>query len=250
MLDVFAYVLLSVLVVSLISLIGVFTLSVKVSKLKPVLMYLVAFSAGALLGDAFLHLFPEIIEATGELTPRISLLVLGGIMSFFIVEKLIHWQHCHTPITEGHIHPFAKMNLLGDGVHNFLDGIIIGASYLVSLPAGIATTIAVALHEIPQEIGDFGILVHGGFSTSRALLVNLLTALTAVVGAVLAFFAGNFVPHIEQIVIPLAIGGFIYIAASDLIPELHKEFSVKTALLQLLAFAAGIAVMVALLGLE
>lgn len=250
MLQIWIYALASVLIISLISLIGIFTLSIKTHKLKKILIYLVAFSAGALLGDAFIHLLPELIEETGEFTLKLSLGILSGVIIFFILEKLIHWQHCHHPTTDDHAHPFAIMNLVGDALHNFIDGLIIGVSYLVNIPAGIATTIAVGLHEIPQEIGDFGVLVHGGFSKTKALLMNLLTASTAILGAVVALLSSVYIPNLETFLIPVAIGGFIYIAASDLIPELHKEFTVKSSWLQLLAFVLGIVAMLALLGLE
>jgi len=246
MLDIWIYAIVSVIIVSVISLVGIFTLSIKVEKLKTFLIYFIAFSAGALFGDAFLHLLPEIVEKNG-FTLTISSFILVGIGGFFLIEKIIHWQHCHLPITDDHVHPFAVMNLVGDGVHNFLDGLIIGASYLVSIPAGIATTIAVALHEIPQEIGDFGVLIHGGFSKGKALGINFLTALGSILGAVIALLAHSYIENIEIFLIPIAVGGFIYIAGSDLIPELHKEFTVSKAILQLIAFIAGILVMAALL---
>src|SRR3989344_3393481 len=157
------YILISVLAVSLISFIGVFTLGLNVKRMRKVLIYLVSLSAGTLLGDAFLHLLPEISEEGFAVSS--SLLVLGGIGLFFVLEKIIHWRHCHGNVTEEkHIHPFAYVNLVGDAFHNFIDGIIIASSYFVSVPVGVATTIAVATHEIPQEIGDFGVLIHGGFS--------------------------------------------------------------------------------------
>src|SRR3989344_5572339 len=162
-----AYTLISVLIVSLISLVGVLTLSLKASTIKKWLIYLVSFSAGALLGDVFIHLLPEIAEEPG-FGLDISLYILSGILFSFIVEKVINWRHCHHPTTKEHPHPFVLMNLFGDFLHNFVDGLIIGASYLASIPVGIATTIAVVLHEIPQEIGDFGILLHGGFSKNKA----------------------------------------------------------------------------------
>lgn len=249
MLEIWIYTLVSVLVVSLISLVGILTLSIKTDKLKTFLIYIVSFSAGALFGDAFLHLLPEIVEKHG-FTLIVSSFTLLGIGIFFTMEKIVHWRHCHHPITEEHVHPFAIMNLIGDGVHNFIDGLIIGASYIVSIPVGIATTIAVAFHEIPQEIGDFGVLLHGGFSKAKALVLNFLTALAAVIGAVIALLASRYVENIELFIIPIAVGGFIYIAGSDLIPELHKEFTVKKSILQLIAFIAGILVMAALLLLE
>jgi len=247
MLQVWLYAIVSVSIVSLISLIGVFTLSLKVDKLKSILLYFVAFSAGALFGDVFFHLLPEIIEKTGSLTFTVSAFTLGGIGLFFFIEKILHWQHCHHPITESHVHPFAITNLVGDGAHNFIDGLIIGASYLISIPVGIATTIAVALHEIPQEIGDFGILIHGGFSKAKALGINFLSALVAVVGTIIALTAHTYIDNIELFLIPITIGGFIYIAGSDLIPELHKDFTTKSSIIQLIAFVLGILVMAALL---
>ena len=213
------------------------------------LVYLISFSAGALFGDAFIHLLPEVVESHG-FSLIISLSILTGIVLFFILEKIIHWQHCHLPITEEHVHPFAYMNLIGDALHNFIDGVIIAASYVVSIPAGIATTLAVALHEIPQEIGDFGVLIHGGFSRSKALVLNFISALAAVLGAVLALWAAAFVERIELFLVPIAVGGFIYIAGSDLIPELHKETILRRSILQVLAFLLGIGVMTALLFIE
>lgn len=247
--DAVIYALISVLAISLISFIGLFTFSIKAARMKKFLLYLVSFSAGALFGDAFLHLLPEIIEE-GAFTLYTSLYILGGIVLFFILEKLIHWQHCHMPLTDEHVHPFAITNIVGDGVHNFIDGLIIGASYLVSIPVGIATTIAVALHEIPQEIGDFGILLHGGFSKAKALMINFFSALAAVIGTVIALALSGYLENVETILVPIAIGGFIYVAGADLIPELHKEFRVRKALLELLAFAVGIGIMFALLFLE
>ncbi len=243
------YSLVSVIIVSLISFAGVLTLSFKHEKLKKVLIYMVSFSAGALLGDAFIHLLPEIVEESG-FTLQVSIYLLLGIAISFIIEKVVHWRHCHLPTSREHPHPFAVMNLFGDALHNFIDGLIIGASYLVSIPVGIATTLAVILHEIPQEIGDFGVLLHGGFSKSKALFFNFLTALTAILGVVIALILSNSVENLTTFLIPFAAGGFIYIAGSDLIPELHKEVSLKSSILQLVLFILGILVMMALLLLE
>ena len=243
------YTLVSVIVISLLAFIGIVSLAVSAKRSKTVLVYLISFSAGALFGDAFIHLLPEVVESHG-FSLIISLSILTGIVLFFILEKIIHWQHCHLPITEEHVHPFAYMNLIGDALHNFIDGVIIAASYVVSIPAGIATTLAVALHEIPQEIGDFGVLIHGGFSRSKALVLNFISALAAVLGAVLALWAAAFVERIELFLVPIAVGGFIYIAGSDLIPELHKETILRRSILQVLAFLLGIGVMTALLFIE
>ncbi|MCF7835460.1 ZIP family metal transporter [Candidatus Gracilibacteria bacterium] len=239
----------SVLIVSLISLIGILTLGIKTKKLKKILIYLVSFSAGGLLGDAFIHLLPEIVEENG-FTIWTSFFILSGILFGLITEKIIHRNHCHMPITKDHVHPFAYMNLIGDIVHNFIDGLIIGASYLVSLPVGIATTIAVLLHEIPQEIGDFGVLIHGGFSRKKALLVNFLTALTSIIGVIIALSLSSYGENLTKFLIPFAAGSFIYIAGSDLIPELHKETKLKQGLIQILFFLFGIGLMSLLIILE
>ncbi len=253
--SVWAYTIISVLAVSVISLAGLVTLALTATKLKKVLIYLVSFSAGALFGDAFFHLLPEAVEEAGGFGLALSAYVLAGISTLFIVEKVIRWKHCHVPMQTTHHHehhhrPFAITNLIGDAVHNFIDGIIIGASYLASIPIGIATTLAVILHELPQEIGDFGVLVHGGFSRMKALFFNLLTALTAVVGAVIALMMSESAENLTTFFIPFAAGAFIYIAGSDLIPELHRDATAHESLLQLLTFAFGIAVMALLLGLE
>jgi zinc and cadmium transporter len=167
-----------------------------------------------------------------------------------ITEKVIHRNHCHLPITNDHQHPFARMNLIGDMVHNLMDGIIIAVTFMVSIEVGIATTLAVILHEIPQEIGDFGVLLHGGFSKKKALLLNFLTALTAFIGLVLAYVLQRYVENIAGLLTPLAAGLFIYIAGSDLIPEMHKHPQLKQSLLQILLFLCGIGVMVSLTLME
>lgn len=240
------YALISVFAISLISFIGVFALGVKTEKLKKVLLLLVSFSAWALLGDVFIHLFPEMIEEwlrnfwTG-------IFILGGIFFGLFTEKVIHRNHCHMPITKEHVHPFAIMNLVWDVVHNFIDGLIIWASYLVSIPVGIATSIAVLFHEIPQEIGDFGVLVHGWFSKKKALTINFLTALSAVLGVIIALVLWNYIGGLTSFLVPFAAGSFIYIAGSDLIPELHKKNWMQQTFRQLIFFLLGIGVMLCLL---
>ena len=244
--QVWLYSLLSVGAISLLSLVGVFTLSIRVEKLKHFMVYMISFSAGALLGDAFLHLLPELVSEIG-FSPRIGLYILCGIAFSFIIEKIIHWRHCHHPITSDHKHPFAWMNLIGDGVHNFIDGLIIGAAFLVDLNLGFATALAVILHEIPQEIGDFGVLIAGGFSRKKAMLLNLATAMAALFGTVLVLTIGSKTEDLTHFLIPFAIGGFIYIAAADLIPELHKETKVEKSIIQFIWFALGGGAMYALL---
>jgi len=249
MASVWIYTLASVFLVSLLSFVGVLTLSLKADHLKKVLIYLVSFSAGGLFGDAFIHLLPQIAEETG-FGLNISLYILSGIAAFFILEKVLHWHHYHLPHTKEQAHPFAIMNLVGDAFHNFIDGLIIAASYLVSIPIGIATTTAVVLHEIPQEIGDFGVLLEGGFSKGKALFFNFLTAITSIFGAIVALVVSSYVENMTHFLIPFAAGGFIYVAGSDLIPELHKEVNVKRSLVQFATFVLGMLVMVALVFLE
>ena len=249
---------LSVVLVSLIALIGLIAISLKEQTLRKILIYLVSFSTGALLADAFIHLLPEAVEKNG-FTLAVSFYILSGIIFSFVVEKIIHWHHCHhthsTECLEEHhehleIQSFAKMNLVGDSVHNFIDGLIIGASYLVSIPVGLATTLAVILHEIPQEIGDFGILLHGGYTRKRALFLNFVTGLIAVLGTLAALFIGQYTGDLTKFLIPFAAGGFIYIAGSDLVPELHKSVGAKTAMIQLGAIVVGVSLMLLLTLLE
>ena len=228
---------------------GIFTISMKAAMLKKFMIYMISFSAGAMLGDAFIHLLPEIVEEKG-FGLDISIYLLSGIAFLFIIEKIIHWRHCHHPTTADHPHPFAWMNIFGDVIHNFIDGLIIAAAYLVSIPVGLATTLAVVLHEIPQEIGDFGVLLHGGFSKKKALILNFLTALTAVLGAVIALALSSYTEGITTFLIPFASGAFIYIAAADLIPELHKETKSSKSLMQFAWFVLGVLLMVALVKFE
>ena len=242
------YSLLSVILVSLVSFIGIFTLSIKEKTLKKILIYFVSFSVGGLLGDAFIHLLPEAIRLNSEI--NLSLYILLGIIISFGVEKFIHWRHCHIPTSKEHPHPFVLMNLIGDSTHNFIDGLIIGASYLTSVQIGIATTIAVILHEIPQEIGDFGVLIHGGFKRKKALILNFATALTAIAGTIISLLIGSYVENLTNVLIPFAIGSFIYIASSDLIPELHKETNPIKSVMQLIMLLAGIGIMYLFLLLE
>ncbi|HZX12360.1 MAG TPA: ZIP family metal transporter [Candidatus Nanoarchaeia archaeon] len=256
------YAFLSVVGVSLITMVGLFSFFIKDEYLKKALPFLVAFAVGSLLGDAFIHLIPGAVEELGA-GLEVSLLVIGGIIVSFIVEKIIHWRHCHVMYgsiehcrdhshhTHFHAHePLRWMNLIADGVHNFIDGVVIGASYLVSVPVGLATTLAVVFHEVPQELGDFGILMHTGLSKARALWYNFLFGLTSVVGAVLVVVIGKAVEELIPLMLPFAAGSFVYIASSDLIPELQKEVRVQQSVLQLAAFLLGIAIMVMLLLLE
>jgi zinc and cadmium transporter len=228
-------ILLSVFLVSAISLVGIFTLSLKEKFLERILFVLIAIAAGTLLGVAFLDLIPEAMERGGS---NVFLYVLFGIVAFFVLERFVFWHHCHDGKCD--VHAFSYLNLVGDGAHNLIDGMVIAAAYLVSIPLGLAATIAIALHEIPQEIGDFAILVYGGFSRKKALFYNFLSALAAFLGVALAFLfssTGGFF----NFVLAFAAGGFIYIASADIMPELQKEMEFKKSLLQLLCLIGGIA---------
>jgi zinc and cadmium transporter len=246
MIKIWIFSIVSVFVVSLVSLIGVFTLSMQGNKLRKWLLYLVSFAAGAMLGDAFIHLLPESIRENKSVE-AVAFSILIGIVVFFILEKVIFWRHCHQPISETHIHPVGPINLIGDGFHNFIDGIIIGASYIVSIPLGIATTIAVLVHEIPQEIGDFGVLLHAGYTRKQAIGFNFLSATTAILGTILILIFGARAGSVVNFLVPFTIGGFIYIAAADLIPEVHHEKHTYQSFLQLFVFLLGIGLMTLLL---
>ncbi|MDX1531150.1 MAG: ZIP family metal transporter [Rhodothermales bacterium] len=236
--EVWLYALASVVLVSLVSLAGAFTLSLKPARLERIVFLLVSFAVGAMLGGAVIHLIPRAYAQLGA-GHTTGLLVLAGVLAFFVLEKFLHWRHEHgvaVAATEAEvadalgvepapIRPFATMNLVGDAAHNLIDGMIIAAAYLVSIPTGLVTTVAVMLHEIPQEIGDFGVLVYGGLEPKRALLYNFLSALGAVVGAVLSLALGAVVEGYAAYLLPLTAGSFIYIAGSDLIPELHHHHS-------------------------
>lgn len=245
----YLYAFISVLVVSLVSLVGVFSLSIKDDILKKYINFFISLAIGALLGDAFIHIIPEAYKSNLS-TNTVGLLIITGILLFFIIEKFIHWHHHGEDKDEEHIHPVGKLVLFTDGFHNMIDGIIIGASFLVSPHVGIATTIAVILHEIPQEIGDFAVLVHSGYTKKRALWLNFLSALASVLGLIFIFIFGNVINDSVIWFIPIAAGGFIYIAVADLIPELHKTKNIKHSIIQIGIIMIGILSMVALLLLE
>ena len=244
MITVYIYTFISVIAVSLISLIGVFSFSLNEEFLKKYVGLFISLAIGALLGDAFIHLIPETFEKISNHTLA-GILIISGILIFFIIEKFLHWHHHGEDKDEEHIHPVGKLILFTDGFHNLIDGIIIGVSFMVSIPVGIATTLAVILHEIPQEIGDFAVLIHSGYTKKKALWLNFLSALTAVVGASIALIFGNVAENFTVWVLPIAAGGFVYIALADLIPELHKMNRVKNSILQFSVLLFGIILMLA-----
>lgn len=234
--------------ISMVSVVGAAGLLLRPAALRGVMVLLIPFAAGALLGDSFLHLLPEVAEQEPGLDVTASMSVLAGIVTFFILEKVLHWHHSHLP-HEDVLHPVAISNLMGDGLHNFIDGAIVAGAFLVSNDLGFATALAVALHELPQELGDFGILVHAGLSPRSAVKVNFLTALSALAGGALTLALTSFSGTLRALV-PFAAGAFIYIASTDLIPELHKEPEPKKSLLQVFALVAGVGVMASLLVID
>lgn len=241
----------SVTLVSLVSLVGLVTLALDEARVRRTATLFVSFAVGALLGDAFIHLIPETFGDSVSRRAALgrSLLILGGMLLFFVVEKLLRRDH---DARRAHLHgrssvgrpELAAINLIGDGTHNLIDGLLIGASYMASPALGVSTTIAVLLHEIPQELGDFGILIHSGLPVRKAVLLNLASASVAIVGTVIALLVGSFVQHaIVSLFLPVTAGGFVYIAAADLIPELQHDRSLRGAVRQTVLIAAGIAVM-------
>jgi len=233
-------ILVATFIISLIAFVGIFTFVLKEEWLKKALLILVALSSGALLGGAFLHLIPEaVLELGGNLS--IFLCLLLGFCLFFILEQFLHWRHQHD---ETHsVKPFTYLILVSDSLHNFIDGLVIAASFVVSYPVGIATTLAVALHEIPQELGDFGALVYGGFGKKRALAFNYISAITAIVGGFIGYFAASVMQTSIVYLLPFAAGNFIYIAAADLIPEIKHAVNIRRSILHFCVFLAGIGVM-------
>lgn len=236
------YILTSTFIISLGALIGIFTLSMKEKLLDKILLSLVALSSGALLGGAFIHLLPEGIEKLdGEL---FFLMVLMALVVYLLIEKLLHWRHCHKG-GKCPVHSFGYMNLIGDAIHNFIDGLIIAATFLINVPLGVTTSIAIALHEIPQEIGDFGVLLYSGFKKTRALLLNFIVALTVVIGGIVGWILSGYIENITSFLLPIAAGGFIYIALSDLIPELRNQPKIKKFLVNFMFLLIGIGLMYA-----
>ena len=234
------YALIASVIVSLISLIGVLALVIKDNLFKKLIIFLVAFAAGGLIGGAFLDILPEATEYVKDIT-QLFLYVILGYMLFFILEKYLHWRHCHS--AECKIHRFTYLNIVGDIVHNFSDGIIIGAVFLINIKVGIAATLAIIFHEIPHELGNFTVLVYGGFSKPKALFYNFLSSLFAIAGTIAGYYFASKINGFSAVLLPAAAGGFIYIASCDLIPELHKEEDGKRSALIMITFAFGIALM-------
>lgn len=235
---VFFWVLSSVVFISVLSLVGVLSLSVGKRRLHNFLTLFVAFASGALLSASFLHMIPE---AYGEIGEHAFSSVLAGIILFFIFEKFIHWHHCGKE--ECKVKPAAYLNLVADAFHNFIDGVIVSSAYIIDFHVGLVTTFAIVLHEIPQEFGDFSVLIHSGMSTRKALAFNFLCATTAILGAVLGYVFLSGLQYVIPYAVSVAAGGFIYIASADLMPELHKEKDLGKMLLQTASLLCGVFVL-------
>jgi len=234
-------------VVSLLSLVGVFALSLKEKTLHSILFVLVAFSAGTILGAVYFDLLPEAMELVGESVAAVYITL--GFTVFFFLERFIYWYHGHGHESDISVEmpdrttakSFAYLNIIGDGIHNFVDGTVIAGSFLAGFPVGLATTIAVIFHEFPQEIGDYGILVYSGFKRSKALLLNFVVALAVILGGTLAVIFLETVQALGGVLVAFSAGGFIYLGASELIPELHKEKGFTKSVVQFIVFLLGIA---------
>lgn len=234
----FAWITLGGIVMSAIALSGSLTLLLPEHAFDRVVPPLVALAAGSLLGGALFHMLPEAVAALGnELTVYVWL--VGGFLGFFVLEQFLHWHHCHRAV---HRHgPLGYLILIADGAHNFIGGLAVASAFLVDVQVGIVTWVAAAAHEVPQELGDFGVLVHAGWSRGRALLFNLLSALTFLIGGWVAYALADTVE--VTYLLPFAAGNFLYIAAADLIPELTEEPEASRKALLSMTFAFGLGVL-------
>ena len=239
----FVWIISATVFISGLSFLGALTLVLKDRILSKILPSLVAFSAGALIGTAFLHLIPEAITKVeiGESSIfKIFIYLILGFCTFFILEEFIGWHHHHST-SHPEIASFSYLILFSDGLHNFIDGVVIAGSFLAELPIGLATSLAIIFHEIPKEIGNFGALVYGGFKKTRALFLNFLSALSAILGGLAGYFLLEKIGGGILFLLPFTAGSFIYIAASDLIPQIKKE---GKSIVNFLTFLAGIIIMI------
>jgi zinc and cadmium transporter len=243
------YTILSVIVVSLVSIFVALPFLIKKRFSEKFLLFMLSFSVGTLLGAAFLHFLPEIVEEGYTLNS--SIYILAGFFVFFVIERLVHWHHAKKNMkkiecsaSHSHAYHLAPINLIGDGIHNLLDGVVIAVAYAVSVPLGLVATITIIFHEIPQEMSDFAILLYSGLSKKKAVMFNFFSALTALVGAVVALLLLNTVQQFVPLVMAFALGSFVYIAASSLVPELHKHCEIKQTIMHLFAITFGVVLMI------
>jgi zinc and cadmium transporter len=233
------YIIAATLLISFGALVGVFSLAMRKESIEKIILFLVSLSAGTLMGGAFFHLLPEALEELPA--EEVLSIALFSFIIFFLIEKTFHWRHCHKG--DCGVHAFGPINLIGDSIHNFIDGLIIAGTFLVDINLGIATTMAIAFHEIPQEVGDFGVLLHAGYEKTKALFLNYVVALTVVLGGIVGYFISFSADNLIIKLLPFAAGGFLYISTSDLIPEIRKEPGIKKSLISFVFFLIGILIM-------
>lgn len=242
----FLYIVASTFLISLLSMAGLIFMFAKRKFIHRIVMLLISLSAGTLMGGTFLHLLPEASKSIES--DQLFILILLSFIFFYVIERVLHWRHCHKENCR--VHSFGYMNLIGDGIHNFIDGIVISSAFMTDIRLGVVTSVAIAMHELPQEIGDFGVLIKAGFSRRKAVLFNFLTALTALLGAILTYFISGYIENLAAYMLPIAAGGFIYIAASDLLPEIRKEENIIKAIFSFTVFMIGVILMYSLTYLE
>ncbi|MDD2655937.1 MAG: ZIP family metal transporter [Candidatus ainarchaeum sp.] len=215
--ELFLWILGAALIDALLGFAGIFSFYLRDDMVKKLAFYLTAFAGGALIGGAFFHLLPEASEFFEPL--QMSLLIVGGFTAFLAIEGYFHWHHCE----DCEIHPFTYTMIVGDAIHNTIDGLVMAAAFIASIPLGIATALVIIGHEFPQQLGIFGVLFHGGFTKQKALIYSFLAQSTVIIGALLGFFLAASSEQFASMLLPIAAGGFIYIAGADLIPEVHKS---------------------------
>jgi len=238
------YIILTTFTISLLSFCGAVFLYKRDKHLSRAIILLVGLSTGTLLGGAFFHLIPESLDTLD--INEVSLLVVISFSLFYLIERFLHWHHCHDKECEAHA--VGYINLIGDSLHNFIDGLIVAAAFAVDIKFGIVTGIALAVHELPQELGDFGVLIHYGFTKQKALLYNFIVGLMSLVGGVIGYFALSILDTGIPYLLPIAAGGFIYISTSDLIPELKKDEDSTSSFYSFMLFLVGILIMYFLKG--
>jgi zinc and cadmium transporter len=243
-------ILVATVAVSLVSFVGIAMFGLKQDVHDRILLALVGLAAGGLMGSAFLHLLPEALTFSAQ--EDIFLITLLSFVGFFLIERILHWHHCHHADHEHETHTFGTMSIIGNTIHNAIDGLVIAGSFVLDWRLGVTTTLAVILHEIPHEFGDYAILVYAGYSRVRALLLNALTAVAAILGGIIGYYAALSSVSFEIALIPIAAGGFIYVAGSDLIPEFRNDRDGSSVALTFVMFVIGVGLMYVLkvIGLE